>query len=143
MNPFRLATRLQPPHRARVLRGGVQTQAPDPGPLREPDPGPGRVSRGSSAAVPVPVPWRVTLRSASGVIEVAYNGPHPVSHVRFALAGEGMLGLSLPRTVRPGERVRVTLRGRHSEAAAEAPDAMLVLRWFEPNGVELLWPIAL
>lgn len=125
MNPFRLATRLQPPHRARAHREGITAGGHGPSPAA------------------VPVPWRVTLRSASGVIEVTHVGVHPLSHVRFALAGEGMLGLSLPRTVRPGERVRVTLRGRHSEAATVAPDAMLVLRWFEPGGEELLWPIAL
>ncbi|MBL3699285.1 hypothetical protein [Leucobacter luti] len=129
MNPFRLATRLQPPPGVRVraaARGGACGERP---PTAEP--------------APVPVPWRVTLRSASGVIEVQQCGDRPLHSVRFALAGSGMLGLSLPRTVGPGERLRVTLRGTHSEAAAVAPDAMLVLRWFQPDGTELLWPIAL
>lgn len=97
-------------------------------------------ARGASA---VPVPWQVTLRSPSGVIEVEYRGVAPAKHVRFALAGRGLLGLSLPQTVVPGERVRVTLRGSHAEATTCAADAMLVLRWFESDGTELLWPIAL
>lgn len=54
-----------------------------------------------------------------------------------------MLGLSLPRTVYPGERVRVVLRGPSAEGAAGSGDAMLVMRWFQPDGTELLWPIAL
>lgn len=92
---------------------------------------------------PAEVPWRVSQRSDTGVIEVEHRGTAPLHSVRFALAGQGMLGLSLPRTVLPGERVRVALRGTHSEAAVVAPDAMLVLRWFESDGTELLWPIAL
>lgn len=116
MNPFRLSTRLRPTvSRARA------------------DPVPGAVS----------VPWRVTERSASGVIEVAHVGEAPLLSVRFALAGRGMLGLSLPQTVHPGERLRVTLRGAHAESASRAPDGMLVLRWFQSDGTELLWPIAL
>ncbi|WP_125099375.1 hypothetical protein [Leucobacter chromiireducens] len=116
MNPFRLSTRLRPPA--------------------------GRVGVGAAPAA-VPVPWLVTARSASGVIEVAHIGETPLLSVRFALAGRGMLGLSLPRTVHPGERLRVALRGAHAEAVSGAPDGMLVLRWFQADGTELLWPIAL
>ena len=54
-----------------------------------------------------------------------------------------MLGLTLPRTVHPGERVRLVFRGSAAEAGLSAPDAMLVVRWFDPDGTELLWPIAL
>ncbi|QIM17736.1 hypothetical protein G7066_01690 [Leucobacter coleopterorum] len=54
-----------------------------------------------------------------------------------------MLGLSLPRTVYPGQRVRVVLRGSHAEGTMAAADAMLMMRWFEADGTELLWPIAL
>jgi len=63
--------------------------------------------------------------------------------VRFSLAGGGLLGLSLPRTVLPGKRLRVVLRGISAEGALGSPDAMLVLRWFQPDGTELLWPVAL
>ncbi len=118
MNPFRLSSRVQAAPRA--------------------------VSQEKSAArVAVAVPWRVVNRSISGVIEVEHCGAAPLHSVRFALAGSGMLGLSLPRTVHPGERVRVALRGTQSEAAMQAPDAMLVMRWFQADGTELLWPIAL
>lgn len=91
---------------------------------------------------PVAVPWRVTRRSL-GIIEIEHRGAHPAHQVRFALAGAGMLGLSLPSTLHPGERVRVAVRGAHTDAAATAHDAMLVMRWFEPDGTELLWPIAI
>lgn len=122
MNPFRLSTRLQPPAHsappaAALVRAAVQSA--------------------------VAVPWRVVLRSRSGVIEVENSSAFALHSVRFSLAGDGMLGLSLPRTVLPGERLRVVLRGARCEASATAADAVLVLRWFQPNGMELLWPISL
>lgn len=121
MTTFRLTTRLQQPRASRTARGVARIEE----------------------AAPVAVPWRVVQRSASGAIEVEQIGGTPLHSVRFSLAGDGMLGLSLPRTVLPGERVRVVVRGVRGAAAAAAPDAMLVLRWFQPDGTELLWPIAL
>jgi len=115
MNPFRLTSRVVSPRLVAV-----------PAPV-----------------APVAVPWQVVQRSPQGVIEVEQCGGHPLRAVRFSLAGAGMLGLSLPRTVWPGERLRVVLRGTAADSALGAPDAMLVLRWFEPDGTELLWPIAL
>lgn len=90
----------------------------------------------------VPVPWRVVRRSL-GVIEIEHRGTERAHSVRFSLAGAGMLGLSLPRTVAPGERVRVVVRGAQADEAAAASDAVLVMRWFQRDGTELLWPIVL
>lgn len=90
----------------------------------------------------VPVPWRVTRR-ALGVIEIVHSGSEPAYSVRFALSGAGLLGLSLPSTVKPGERVRVAVQGVKAGEAAGASDALLVLRWYQPDGTELLWPIVL
>lgn len=122
MNPFRISSRVVP-------AGTAASGAPPPKPVR--------------ARVPVVVPWQVVRRSDDGLIEVEQRGDEPLRAVRFALAGSGLLGLSLPRTVYPGERLRAVLRGGSAEHAGIAPDAMLVLRWFEPDGRELLWPIAL
>lgn len=90
----------------------------------------------------VGVPWRIERRSASG-IDVVNVSDEPLRAARFALAGDGLLGLSLPRTVHPRERLRVVLRGAQSDGARHAPDAILTLRWFHRDGRELLWPIAL
>ena len=87
------------------------------------------------------MPWSVVSRGL-GIIEIEHRGHEAAHQVRFALAGAGMLGLSLPCTVQPGERVRVAVRGTRADEAAAAHDAMLVLRWFQPDGTELLWPIA-
>ena len=135
MNPFRLTTRLAA---ARDAGGG--------GPLSHPSLAPTGARRDAHAEVvdttAVYVPWRVERRSASGV-EVVNVGDVPLRAARFALAGSGLLGLSLPRTVHPGERLRVVLRGAVSDGVRGAPDAILTLRWFQPDGRELLWPIAL
>lgn len=135
MNPFRLPARLYPAPRAPVRLGAWHAR-------QDPSKRPGGGLPALDPPAPVPVPWRITHRSPSGVIEVEHVGGAPLHSVRFSLAGSGMLGLSLPRTVHPGERLRVTLRGTHSEGVLVAPDAMLVLRWFQEDGTELLWPIA-
>lgn len=122
MNPFRISSRIVP---AGTIASGAPP--PDPAQLR----------------VPVAVPWCVVHRSEDGVVEVEQRADGPLRAVRFALAGSGLLGLSLPCTVYPGERVRAVLRGGSADRAGTALDAMLVLRWFEPDGTELLWPIAL
>lgn len=118
MSPFRLSLRTLPP------RPGA----------------PPRAVRASPR--PVPVPWQV-VRRGLGVIEIEHVGCDTAHSVRFALSGDGLLGLSLPRAVHPGERVRVAVRGAQAVGAAAAHDAMLVLRWFQPDGTELLWPIPL
>lgn len=97
-------------------------------------------SRGSDAHA---VPWRITRRDADGLVEVVNQGATPLFSARFALAGDGLLGLSLPRTVWPGERLQVVVRGAEAERAVAAPGAMLMLRWFLQDGEEMLWPIAL
>lgn len=118
MSPFRLTTRTLAAHQTRSTR---RPEAAD--------------------AAAVAVPWRVVARGR-GVIEIEHRGSATAHSVRFALSGAGMLGLSLPRTVEPGERVRVVVRGSGAEDASSAHDAMLVLRWFQSDGTELLWPIA-
>ena len=151
MNPFRLSSRLSvsarpaPGGSAAGASRGVSVRAALAGGRGSPDPAASRGSgeSGAAASAAVAVPWRVTVRSNSGVLEVEQCGESPLHAVRFSLAGGGLLGLSLPRTVYPGERVRVVLRGSRAEGAREARDAVLVLRWFQPDGRELLWPIPL
>lgn len=96
----------------------------------------------AAPAVAIPAPWRVVRRSL-GVLELEHRGSETAHSVRFALSGAGLLGLSLPRVVEPGERLRVVVRGALGDDATDAPDSLLVLRWFQPDGTELLWPIAL
>lgn len=141
MNPFRLTTRLTvAPRDVRASRSGHARTGADVGIGG----GIGAVGGGSGDTAPAtPVPWRVTRRRNLGIIEVTNDAVAPLRAARFTLAGGALIGLSLPRTVHPGESLRVVVRGVHAENACLAPDAMLVLRWFQPDGKELLWPIAL
>lgn len=134
MIPFRLSARVQPrAHGASpTARAGPVTAAAPVAPA---------AVRDDPSAIEAP--WRVSQRSASGVIEVENMSAAALHAVRFSLAGDGLLGLSLPRTVLPGERLRVALRGTRAEAASDAADSLLVLRWFQPDGRELLWPVSL
>lgn len=142
MNSFRLNSRILPIPLGAPPRGAVSSAVPGPpSGAGTPVPAPPVLEAGTSAAVPVP--WRVVARSDRGAVEFEHRGTGPLRAVRFALAGGGMLGLTLPRTVYPGERLRVVVRGVHADGAFSAPDAMLVLRWFQPDGTELLWPVAL
>lgn len=135
MATFRLSARALAPRGHPAARSAVVRAVPEPHdePVRE---------QSAESARAVPVPWRV-VRRGLGVIEIEHCGVDVAHSVRFALSGAGMLGLSLPRTVHPGERVRVVVRGAQSGEAAGASDAMLVMRWFQPDGTELLWPIVL
>lgn len=134
MNPFRLTSRTRPPPKAAWrwranISAAVRARAAS---LVTTEPG-----------AAIAVPWQVVSRTPDGGIEVQHCGRSPAHSVRFALAGDGMLGLSLPSTVLPGERVSVHVRSGAARDCAAAGDAMLVLRWFEVDGREFLWPIAL
>ncbi|MBC9955159.1 hypothetical protein ICM05_11025 [Leucobacter sp. cx-42] len=128
MNPIRLATRHLSAHQC--------TRAASRVPAHQ------RVRGRGREAVARRVPVRIVCRSAH-TIEIENRSDERLRLVRFALAGGGMLGLSLPRSLEPGDRLRVTVRGVGDPDIASAGDAMLVLRWFQADGEELLWPIAL
>lgn len=153
MNPFRLSTRVRPS--PKLTRGGpasisaaVRARASPPGSSDAVRAGSGAgehfgAHAGERPGAAIEVPWRISARSATGMIEVEHRGAGPAHSVRFALAGNGVLGLSLPGTVLPGERVRVVVRGGAAGECAASAGAMLMLRWFEADGREFLWPIAL
>lgn len=137
MSTFRLVSRVAPAARMSRLTGRASWA------VAPPDGGSSVARRDEAPGEAVEVPWRVVSRSPLGVLEVEHCGSEPLRAVRSALAGAGLLGLTLPRTVHPGERFRIVLRGVYVDGVLAAPDAMLVLRWFQADGRELLWPIAL
>lgn len=93
-------------------------------------------------AAAYPVPWHIGARDERGDIVLENRSEHTLRSVRFTFAGEGMLGLTLPQSVGPGARVTATVRGvLGAEGEPIDPAAMLVVRWLEPDGTELLWPI--
>ncbi|MBC9944720.1 hypothetical protein ICL81_09390 [Leucobacter sp. cx-328] len=134
MNPIRLATRHLTAHQCSRAASRV--------PAHQRVRARARLRERSRVGIARPVPVRIVCRSAHA-IEIENRSDERLRLVRFALAGGGMLGLSLPCSLEPGERLRVTVRGVGDPDIASAGDAMLVLRWFQADGEELLWPIAL
>lgn len=90
-----------------------------------------------------PVPWHVTERGARGRVTVENRSDAVLSAVRFSALGTGLLGLSLPQRVFPGERVSVQVHGvLDADGSPKDPRAMLLLAWRHADGTELTWPIA-
>lgn len=60
-----------------------------------------------------------------------------VRGLSLTLHGSGVMAANAPRTLAPGETLEVEIAGRHL-----ARDAILVLRWFRPDGIEYLWRVS-
>ncbi len=84
-------------------------------------------------AYPVPfVLEREPARHAYLLTNVSLETVHGVT---FTLHGAGVMAVSPPRTLRPEHGIEVTI-------ATGRRDAILVVRWFRPNGTEYLWRVA-
>lgn len=95
-----------------------------------------------SRACAYPVPWRVSRRGADGAVELENTSDRVLRQVRFTLGGAGLLRLSLPARLLPGDRIEVGVRGvLDASGEPRSPDAVLVVRWVDPDGAELLWPV--
>lgn len=89
------------------------------------------------SAVAYRVPWRVVAREPSRSVTICNDSAERLTFVRFAVAGEGHLGLSLPRHVHPGESLSAELQWPFGAA-----DTMITVRWFRPDGHEYLWALS-
>jgi hypothetical protein len=83
-----------------------------------------------------PVPFRVE-RGAGHLYRIVNVGPEIVHGVALTLHGGGVMGASAPSTLRPGEVLEVAVAGRNL-----ARSAIMVVRWFRPDGAEYLWRIS-
>ena len=83
-----------------------------------------------------PVPFRVE-RGAGHVYRIVNVSTESVHGVALTLHGGGVMGASAPSTLRPGEALEVTVAGRNL-----ARSAIMVVRWFRPDGEEYLWRIS-
>lgn len=92
------------------------------------------------------VPWQVSSRAPGESLTVVNVSSERLRFVRFAVAGEGALRLSLPVHVEPGESIHLDTSG----VPAHATSTMITVRWFirEKRGdapeaeLEFLWLIA-
>ena len=83
-----------------------------------------------------PVPFRVE-RGAGHVYRIVNVGDEAVHGVALTLHGSGVMGASAPSTLHPGEVLEVIVAGR-----SLARSAIMVVRWFRPDGEEYLWRIS-
>lgn len=60
-----------------------------------------------------------------------------VHGVTFTLHGAGMMAANSPALIEPGGALEVRITGQNLARAA-----ILVVRWFRPNGVEYLWRVS-
>ncbi len=81
------------------------------------------------------VPFVLEREPAQHLYRLTNASDETVHGVTFTLHGAGVMAISPPRVVRPEHGIEVTI-------AARASTAILVIRWFRPNGVEYLWRVA-
>jgi hypothetical protein len=81
------------------------------------------------------VPFVLEREPAHHAYRLTNASLETVHGVTFTLHGTGVMAASEPRVVRPHHGIEVTIRARSSAA-------ILVIRWFRPNGVEYLWRVA-
>lgn len=84
--------------------------------------------------------YRVPLRVDRGpgrLYRFTNTGGEVLSGVALTLHGSGVMGANAPTTLHPGDTLEVDIAGR-----SLARDAILVIRWFRPDGVEYLWRVS-
>ena len=85
-------------------------------------------------------PYRVPFvfdRSRAPRFILLNAGGEVVRGVTATLLGRGVMPAGPPRSLRPGERLELAIRGEDL-----ARETTLVIRWLRPNGEEYLWRVA-
>lgn len=83
------------------------------------------------------VPLRLDRRGAAGVYLLTNVGDEPLRGLSFSLLGAGLMRASPPLLVVPAQQVQLTIRGDELPVSA-----ILIVRWFRPNGDEYLWRVS-
>ncbi len=84
-----------------------------------------------------PVPLRLDRRDAPRSYELVNTSDEPLRGLSFSLLGAGLMRASAPLLLHPGQSVRLRISG------ATLPEfAVLIVRWFRPNGDEYLWRVS-
>ena len=76
-------------------------------------------------------------RPRVGTYELVNESAEVLHGVSFTLHGAGVMAVSLPRVVRPGYGVEVSV------AAQRRSDVILVVRWARADGTEYVWRVPL
>lgn len=87
-----------------------------------------------------PLAYRVPFaleRGPATLYRLTNTSRETVSGVCLTLHGSGVMSANAPVSLSPGDALEVDIAGRNLSR-----DAILVVRWFRPDGVEYLWRIA-
>jgi len=82
------------------------------------------------------VPFALEREPARHAYLLTNTSLETVHGVTFTMHGSGVMAISPPRTLRPEHGIEVII-------ATGAREAILVIRWFRPNGNEYLWRVEL
>lgn len=92
------------------------------------------------SSVPAMEPYRLPFafdRSLAPRYRLRNRGGETVRGVTVMLMGPGVMPVSLPRSLAPGDVLELDIRGEDL-----ARDTALVVRWLRQNGEEYLWRVA-
>jgi hypothetical protein len=83
------------------------------------------------------VPFLLEREPERHAYRLTNTSAETVHGVAFTLHGSGVMAVSPPRVLRPDHGIEVTIAVR-----SLAANAILVIRWFRPNGTEYLWRVS-
>jgi hypothetical protein len=84
-----------------------------------------------------PVPYTVDRRTTPQLLLLTNRSRERLHGISFSLLGSGVMRTSAPLMLDPGQQLRLSVRGEQLSRRA-----IVVVRWFWPDGTEYLWRIA-
>lgn len=88
-------------------------------------------------SVAYPVPLRLDRRDAPKTYRLTNVSLEPLRGLSFNLLGAGLMRATAPLLLAPGQEVSLRIRGESLPRSA-----VLIIRWFRPNGDEYLWRVS-
>ncbi len=88
-------------------------------------------------SVAYPVPLHLDRRDAPRSYRLKNISREPLRGLSFSLLGGGLMRATAPLLLAPGQEVSLRIRGE-----ALPVSAILIIRWFRPNGDEYLWRVS-
>ena len=83
------------------------------------------------------VPLQLDRRDAPHSYRLTNISRETLRGLAFTLHGAGLMRATPPLLLHPGQQVRLRIHGSTLEVSA-----ILIIRWFRPNGDEYLWRVS-
>jgi hypothetical protein len=91
----------------------------------------------SSESDAYPVPLRLDRSGAPARYGLRNISDEPLRGLSFSLLGSGLMRATPPLLLAPGHEMTLRIRGSTLPVSA-----ILIIRWFRPNGDEYLWRVS-